>query len=71
MTHALTCSSPVFRVRRASLSLPSQRGLSRQAIGRPVIGLGKNTERPSRAPIEIEAGRQRTLEVMTVGPRPP
>jgi acyl-CoA dehydrogenase len=34
-----------------------RRGLSREAFGKPIIALGKNTELVSRARIEIEAMR--------------
>jgi len=40
-----------------ALALMVTRGLSRQAFGKPIISLGKNTEWVSRARIEIEAMR--------------
>jgi acyl-CoA dehydrogenase len=40
-----------------ALELMVRRGLSRQAFGKPIIALGKNTELVSRARIEIEAMR--------------
>jgi acyl-CoA dehydrogenase len=45
-----------------ALSLMIERGLSRQAFGRPIIALGKNTEWVSRARIEIEAMRLMVLK---------
>jgi acyl-CoA dehydrogenase len=44
-----------------ALSLMVERGLSRDAFGRPLIALGKNTELVSRARIEIEAMRLMVL----------
>jgi acyl-CoA dehydrogenase len=40
-----------------ALELMVRRGLSREAFGKPIIALGKNTELVSRARIEIEAMR--------------
>ena len=45
-----------------ALQLMVERGLSRQAFGRPIISLGKNTEWVSRARIEIEAMRLMVLK---------
>jgi acyl-CoA dehydrogenase len=39
-----------------------ERGLSREAFGKPIISLGKNTEWVSRARIEIEAMRLMVLK---------
>ncbi|MGH9273779.1 MAG: acyl-CoA dehydrogenase family protein [Acidimicrobiales bacterium] len=44
-----------------ALQLMVERGLSREAFGRPLISLGKNTELVSRARIEIEAMRLMVL----------
>jgi acyl-CoA dehydrogenase len=44
-----------------ALQLMVERGLSREAFGRPIIALGKNTEWVSRARIEIEAMRMIVL----------
>ncbi|MGI9600369.1 MAG: acyl-CoA dehydrogenase family protein [Acidimicrobiales bacterium] len=44
-----------------ALELMVQRGLSREAFGRPLIKLGKNTEIVSRARIDIEAMRLMVL----------
>jgi acyl-CoA dehydrogenase len=44
-----------------ALALMVQRGLSREAFGKPIIALGKNTEIVSRARIEIEAMRLMVL----------
>jgi acyl-CoA dehydrogenase len=44
-----------------ALELMVMRGLSRQAFGRPLINLGKNTEVVARARIEIEAMRLMVL----------
>jgi acyl-CoA dehydrogenase len=44
-----------------ALQLMVERGLSREAFGRPLISLGKNTETVSRARIEIEAMRLMVL----------
>jgi acyl-CoA dehydrogenase len=44
-----------------ALALMVQRGLSRDAFGKPIIALGKNTEIVSRARIEIEAMRLMVL----------
>ncbi|HET9076648.1 MAG TPA: acyl-CoA dehydrogenase family protein [Acidimicrobiales bacterium] len=45
-----------------ALQLMVERGLSRQAFGKPIITLGKNTEWVSRARIEIEAMRLMVLK---------
>jgi acyl-CoA dehydrogenase len=45
-----------------ALELMVTRGLSREAFGRPIIALGKNTEWVSRARIEIEAMRLMVLK---------
>ena len=45
-----------------ALQLMVERGLGRQAFGRPIISLGKNTEWVSRARIEIEAMRLMVLK---------
>lgn len=45
-----------------ALQLMVERGLSRQAFGRPIISLGKNTEWVSEARIEIEAMRLMVLK---------
>jgi acyl-CoA dehydrogenase len=44
-----------------ALALMVERGLSREAFGKPIISLGKNTEWVSRARIEIEAMRMMVL----------
>jgi acyl-CoA dehydrogenase len=44
-----------------ALQLMCERGLSRQAFGKPIIALGKNTEWVSQARIEIEAMRLMVL----------
>ncbi|MBN2623564.1 MAG: acyl-CoA dehydrogenase family protein [Acidimicrobiales bacterium] len=44
-----------------ALALMVERGLSREAFGKPIISLGKNTELVSRARIEIEAMRLMVL----------
>jgi acyl-CoA dehydrogenase len=44
-----------------AIALMVQRGLSRDAFGKPLISLGKNTELVSRARIEIEAMRLMVL----------
>ncbi|HEX8804471.1 MAG TPA: acyl-CoA dehydrogenase family protein [Acidimicrobiales bacterium] len=44
-----------------ALQLMVERGLGRQAFGKPIISLGKNTELVSRARIEIEAMRLMVL----------
>jgi acyl-CoA dehydrogenase len=44
-----------------ALQLMCERGLSRQAFGKPLISLGKNTEWVSRARIDIEAMRLMVL----------
>jgi acyl-CoA dehydrogenase len=45
-----------------ALALMIERGLSRDAFGKPIIGLGKNTEWVSRARIDIEAMRMVVLK---------
>jgi acyl-CoA dehydrogenase len=45
-----------------ALELMVRRGLSRQAFGKPIISLGKNTEWVSQARIEIEAMRLMVLK---------
>ena len=45
-----------------ALQLMVERGLTRQAFGKPIISLGKNTEWVSRARIEIEAMRLMVLK---------
>ncbi|HET6873964.1 MAG TPA: acyl-CoA dehydrogenase family protein [Acidimicrobiales bacterium] len=45
-----------------ALQLMVERGLSRQAFGKPIIALGKNTEWVSQARIEIEAMRLMVLK---------
>ncbi|MBV9660727.1 MAG: acyl-CoA dehydrogenase family protein [Acidimicrobiales bacterium] len=45
-----------------ALELMVTRGLSRQAFGRPIISLGKNTEWVARARIDIEAMRLMVLK---------
>ncbi|HEX7166097.1 MAG TPA: acyl-CoA dehydrogenase family protein [Acidimicrobiales bacterium] len=45
-----------------ALQLMVERGLSREAFGKPLIALGKNTEWVSRARIEIEAMRLMVLK---------
>ena len=45
-----------------ALRLMVERGLSREAFGRPIIALGKNTEWVSEARIEIEAMRLMVLK---------
>ncbi len=54
------CMRAIGAAERA-LELMIQRGLSREAFGKPLIALGKNTEWVSRARIEIEACRLMTL----------
>jgi acyl-CoA dehydrogenase len=48
-------------VAEKALDLMVERGLSREAFGKPLIALGKNTEIVSRARIEIEAMRMMVL----------
>jgi acyl-CoA dehydrogenase len=48
-------------VAERALKLMVERGLSREAFGKPIIALGKNTEIVSRARIEIEAMRLMVL----------
>jgi acyl-CoA dehydrogenase len=55
------CMRAIGAAERA-LELMIQRGLSRDAFGKPLIALGKNTEWVSRARIEIEACRLMTLK---------
>ena len=55
------CMRSIGAAERA-LELMIQRGLSRDAFGKPLISLGKNTEWVSRARIEIEACRLMTLK---------
>ena len=50
------CMRAIGAAERA-LELMIERGLSRQAFGKPIIALGKNTELVSRARIDIEAMR--------------
>jgi acyl-CoA dehydrogenase len=45
-----------------ALQLMCERGLSREAFGRPIVSLGKNTEWVSQARIEIEAMRLMVLK---------
>ena len=45
-----------------ALQLMVERGLSREAFGKPIIALGKNTEWVSRARIDIEAMRLMVLK---------
>jgi acyl-CoA dehydrogenase len=45
-----------------ALQLMVERGLSREAFGKPIISLGKNTESVSRARIDIEAMRLMVLK---------
>ena len=45
-----------------AVQLMVERGLSREAFGKPIIALGKNTEWVSRARIEIEAMRLMVLK---------
>jgi acyl-CoA dehydrogenase len=45
-----------------ALQLMVERGLSREAFGKPIISLGKNTELVARARIEIEAMRLMVLK---------
>ena len=54
------CMRSIGAAERA-LALMVERGLSRQAFGKPLISLGKNTELVSRARIEIEAMRLMVL----------
>ncbi len=55
------CMRAIGAAERA-LQLLIERGLSRDAFGKPLIALGKNTELVSRARIEIEACRLMTLK---------
>ncbi|HEX6416880.1 MAG TPA: acyl-CoA dehydrogenase family protein [Acidimicrobiales bacterium] len=54
------CMRSIGAAERA-LSLMVQRGLGREAFGKPIIALGKNTELVARARIEIEAMRLMVL----------
>ena len=54
------CMRSIGAAERA-LELMVRRGLSREAFGKPIISLGKNTEIVSRARIEIEAMRLMVL----------
>ncbi|MBI2708457.1 MAG: acyl-CoA dehydrogenase family protein [Actinobacteria bacterium] len=54
------CMRSIGAAERA-LQLMVERGLSRNAFGKPIISLGKNTEWVSRARIEIEAMRLMVL----------
>ena len=54
------CMRSIGAAERA-LEMMVQRGLSREAFGKPIISLGKNTELVSRARIEIEAMRLMVL----------
>jgi acyl-CoA dehydrogenase len=54
------CMRAIGAAERA-LQLMVERGLSREAFGKPLISLGKNTELVSRARIEIEAMRLMVL----------
>jgi acyl-CoA dehydrogenase len=49
-------------VAESALKLMVERGLSRNAFGKPIISLGKNTEWVSRARIDIEAMRLMVLK---------
>ena len=55
------CMRSIGAAERA-LELMVQRGLSREAFGKPIISLGKNTEVVARARIEIEAMRLMVLK---------
>src|SRR5439155_15373735 len=55
------CMPSIGAAERA-LALMVQRGLGREAFGRPMISLGKNTEVVWRARIEIEAMRMMVLK---------
>ena len=55
------CMRSIGAAERA-LQLMVERGLSREAFGKPIISLGKNTEWVSRARIEIEAMRLMVLK---------
>jgi acyl-CoA dehydrogenase len=54
------CMRSIGAAERA-LEMMVRRGLSREAFGKPIISLGKNTEIVSRARIEIEAMRLMVL----------
>src|SRR5438093_1604364 len=54
------CMRTIGKAERA-LALMVERGLSRDAFGKPLISLGKNTELVSRARIDIEAMRLMVL----------
>src|SRR5204863_2165429 len=45
-----------------AIELMAKRGLSRQAFGKPLAALGKNTEVIARARVEIEAMRMMVLK---------
>jgi acyl-CoA dehydrogenase len=55
------CMRSIGAAERA-LQLMVERGLSREAFGKPIISLGKNTEWVSRARIDIEAMRLMVLK---------
>jgi acyl-CoA dehydrogenase len=55
------CMRSIGAAERA-LQLMVERGLSREAFGKPLISLGKNTELVARARIEIEAMRLMVLK---------
>ncbi len=55
------CMRSIGAAERA-LELMVRRGLSREAFGKPIIALGKNTELVARARIEIEAMRMMVLK---------
>ena len=55
------CMRSIGAAERA-LQLMVERGLSREAFGKPLISLGKNTETVARARIEIEAMRLMVLK---------
>jgi acyl-CoA dehydrogenase len=55
------CMRSIGAAERA-LQLMVERGLSREAFGKPIISLGKNTELVARARIEIEAMRLMVLK---------
>jgi acyl-CoA dehydrogenase len=55
------CMRSIGAAERA-LQLMVERGLSREAFGKPIISLGKNTELVARARIEIEAMRLLVLK---------
>ena len=55
------CMRSIGAAERA-LELMVERGLSREAFGKPIISLGKNTEVVAKARIEIEAMRLMVLK---------